>query len=122
MFGRGKKYRMPPHLLPAMREFREFKEPITQVHVRLTDGRQFVVRIWYPDRICAIRGYTYLPFSGCDIEHVYQTEEDKAGGPREAEFMYLDEGALSPFFSLPRWRLKLREIMNWMRGKREGHR
>jgi hypothetical protein len=118
MFGRGKKYRIPPHLLPEVQTLQEFKDPVKQAHVRLRDGREFVVRIWYPDRVWAIQGYTYLPFSGSDIESVYQTKEDEHGESGDDEFMFLDDWVVFQLFCLPRWQLKLREIMNWILGAR----
>lgn len=115
MFGRGKKYRVPSHLLPTVRTFQEFKDPATQAHVRLKNGKEHVIWIWYLDRIWAIRGYTYLPFSGCDIEDIYQTEEDRQGEPRDAAMMLLDEGAFFQLLSVRRWRLKYREVTAWFR-------
>ena len=110
MLGRGEKYRIPRELVPAVQAMQEFKDPVRQAHVHLKDGREFVVRIWYPDRIWAIKGYTYLPFSGMDIEKIYQTEQDLRGQPRDKEWMLLDDWALSQLFSPTRWRLKFREL------------
>ena len=117
MFGRGQKYRIPQHLTPAALGLSEYKDPVTQAHVRLKDGREFVVGIWYPDRIWAIHGYTHLPFSGSDIEAVYQTEDDKHGS-LDAKFMMLDEWAIGQVFSPRRWRLQFRKIMNSRGAKR----
>lgn len=122
MFGRSKKYRIPPHLLPVVHGLKEFKDPATQAHIKLKDGREFTIWIWYPDRIWAIRGFTYLPFAGKDIEEIYQTEDDLRVTPRDPQMMFLDDWAGFQILSLTRWRLKLRELSEWIRGKRGANR
>jgi hypothetical protein len=119
MFGFGKKYRLPSHLVSAVREMRGFKDPLVESHVRLKDGKEFVVVTADDQRIVGIRGYTYLPFLTSEIEVMYQTEEDEHGTCwcHDPDFVCFEMG-LAPYSSdfYKFWWMKLGETVRRIRG------